>query len=340
MSTPLLKLSPAGLFCPKGEFFVDPHQPVDRAIITHAHADHARKGSRRYLTAAQGRGILATRLGPRASIETLEYGESLTINGVKVSLHPAGHILGSSQVRIESQGEVWVVSGDYKVIPDQTCTPFEPVRCHTFITEATFGKPQYVWPEQTRVFMEIQEWWKENQREGRASILYAYALGKAQRLHAGLDSRIGSIYLHPDVEQLSQEYRLQGVEFPRSTSTRYAIPPFQWDQALLIAPPNAHGSSWARQFGPANAAFVSGWMLIPGMAQRRGFTHGFVLSDHADWNELLTAVTGTGAERVYVTHGEEEPLVNELNQRGIQAAPLAQLNSGLHQASLFSSGAK
>lgn len=336
MSTPLLKLTPAGLFCPPGEFFLDPHQPVDRAIVTHAHGDHARKGSRRYLTAAQGRGILATRLGPRASIETLEYGESLTINGVKVSLHPAGHILGSSQVRIEYRGEVWVFSGDYKVVPDGTCTPFEAVRCGTFITEATFGKPAFVWPDAQQVFGEIHEWWRENQRQGRASILYAYALGKAQRLHAGLDPRVGPIYLHPDVEQLSLEYRLMGVEFPRSTSTRFAIPPFRWNEAMLIAPPSAHGTAWSRQFGPASGAFVSGWNLIPGTPQRRGFAHGFVLSDHADWNELLSAVTATGAERVYVTHGDEEALVRELTQRGIAASPLSQLNSGTYQPALFS----
>lgn len=338
VSTPLLKLSPAGLFCPQGEFFIDPHQPVDRAIITHSHADHARKGSRRYLTASSGRGILAARLGPRASIETLEYGETLSLNGVTVSLHPAGHILGSAQVRIEYKGEVWVVSGDYKVVPDTTCRPFEPVRCHTFITEATFGKPTFVWPDPQQVFTEIHDWWRANQKLGRASILYAYALGKAQRIHAGLDRRLGPIYLHPDVEQLTLEYRLAGVEFPRSTSTRFAVPPFSWSESILIAPPSAHGSAWARQFGPANVAFVSGWGLIPGTVERRGFPRGFVLSDHADWNELLFAVTATGAERVYVTHGDEEPLVRELTQRGLTASPLLQLNSGLHQPSLFSAG--
>ena len=233
MSSPLLKLSPAGLFCPQGEFFIDPHQPVDRALLTHSHADHARRGSRRYLTASAGRGILAARLGQKASIETLEYGETMNLKGVQVSLHPAGHILGSAQVRIEYKGEVWVVSGDYKVVPDRTCTPFEPVRCHTFITEATFGKPSFVWPDQQQVFAEIHDWWRENQREGKASILYAYALGKAQRIHAGLDSRFGPIYLHPDVEQLTLEYRLGGVEFPRSTSTRYAVPPHRWNEAVL-----------------------------------------------------------------------------------------------------------
>jgi len=338
VSTPLLKLSPAGLFCPPGEFFIDPHQPVDRAIITHSHADHARKGSRRYLTAAPGRGILAARLGPRASIETLDYGEELNLKGVRVSLHPAGHILGSAQVRIEYQGEVWVVSGDYKVAPDKTCATFEPIRCHTFITEATFGKPSFVWPDQQQVFDEIHDWWRTNQKAGRVSILYAYALGKAQRIHAGLNPRLGPIYLHPDVEQLTLEYRLADVEFPRSTSTRFAVPPLRWSESILIAPPNAHGTAWSRQFGPANVAFVSGWCLIPGMTQRRGFPHGFVLSDHADWNELLSAVNATGAERVFVTHGDEEPLVKELTQRGLIAAPLSQLNTGLHQPSLFPAG--
>lgn len=335
MKPNLLKLTPAGLFCPQGEFFIDPRQQVDRAIVTHAHGDHARKGCRRYLTVAEGEGILRTRLGPRAEIETVRYGEEQTLNGVKVSLHPAGHILGSSQIRVEFRGEVWVVSGDYKVTPDRTCAPFEPVRCHTFITEATFGKPGFSWPDQEEVFREIHTWWRANQKAGKASILFAYALGKAQRLHAGLDERQGPIYLHPDVEQLTSEYRRNGVEFPRSVSTRVALPPFRWNESIAIAPPSAKGTAWVRQFGETEGAFVSGWMLIPGMASRRGFTKGFVLSDHADWNELLSAIESTGAQRVYVTHGEEEPLVKELTQRGILAAPLTQLNSGFHQPALF-----
>src|SRR5687767_5371536 len=210
----LLQITDHGLYCAAGNFYVDPWLPVERAIVTHAHGDHAAWGSRRYLVADEGKHVFRTRLGPDATIQTLPYGETKDVNGVRVSLHPAGHILGSAQIRMEYQGEVWVVSGDYKLEPDVTCTPFEAVPCHTFITEATFGLPIYRWPSQAEVFADIHEWWRGNQAAGKASVLYAYSLGKAQRVLAGLDTSIGPVYVHGAIAQVNERYRQSGIDLP------------------------------------------------------------------------------------------------------------------------------
>src|SRR5579872_5965471 len=178
----LLDLRADALYCSAGDFYIDPWGAVDRAVVTHAHSDHARPGSRRYLTAGAGEALLRARLGPDVAIQSVAYGEALTLGDVRVSLHPAGHILGSAQVRIEHEGEVWVVSGDYKLAPDSTCAPFEPLRCHTFVTESTFGLPIFRWPAETEVVAAIHSWWRGNQAAGRASLLFAHALGKAQRM--------------------------------------------------------------------------------------------------------------------------------------------------------------
>jgi putative mRNA 3-end processing factor len=207
----VVQVTENGVYCPSGDFYIDPWGPVDRAVITHAHSDHARSGSKQYLTAQPGQSLLRARLGEDTAIEGVSYGEAVSLNGVHVSLHPAGHVLGSSQVRLENRGEVWVVSGDYKLEPDATCAAFEPVRCHTFLTESTFGLPIYRWQPQTRVFEQINAWWKSNQEKGKASLLFAYALGKAQRVLAGVDSSIGPIYTHGAVEKLTQVYRAAGI---------------------------------------------------------------------------------------------------------------------------------
>ena len=300
----LLRPAERGLYCEAGDFFIDPWQPVDRAVITHAHGDHARWGSASYLGSREGEGVLRTRLGPSASIRGVDWGEAVDINGVRVSLHPAGHILGSAQVRVEHRGEVWVASGDYKTDPDPTCTPFELVRCHTFITESTFGLPIYRWTAEREVFEEIRDWWKANRDAGRASVMFAYALGKAQRLLAGLaDADIGPVYTHGAVERLNRDYRDGGV---RLAETKYATAmPRGTDFAgsLIIAPPSAAGSMWLRRFGVVSS--------------------GFALSDHADWPSLLATVEGTGAERVLVTHGSREPLVRWLTERGLDAKAVA-----------------
>jgi putative mRNA 3-end processing factor len=320
VSTPgLLRLTDRGLYCPEGDFYIDPWQPVDRAVITHAHADHARRGSAHYLTSRAGEGVLRQRLGEPASVRAAEYGEPLTLNGVRVSLHPAGHILGSAQVRVESRGEVWVVSGDYKVGPDPTCAPFEPVRCHTFVTESTFGLPVYRWPAQAAVLADVHAWWRANQEAGRASLLFAYALGKAQRLLAGLDPAAGPVYTHGAVEKVNAAYRASGVRLPETLHAAAAPRKGPWDRALVVAPPSAHGSPWARKFGAASTGFLSGWMQIRGTRRRRAVDRGFVLSDHADWPGLLGAIGATGAQRVWVTHGYGEALARWLRGQGLEA---------------------
>ncbi|MEP7066786.1 MAG: ligase-associated DNA damage response exonuclease [Gemmatimonadota bacterium] len=320
----LLRITDRGLYCEAGAFHIDPWQPVERAIITHAHGDHARWGSRHYLASHEGRRVLRTRLGGDASIQTVGYGEPVHLNGVRVSLHPAGHILGSAQIRVEHEGEVWVASGDYKVDPDPTCTPFESVRCHTFITESTFGLPIYRWRSQSEVFAEIREWWSGNARVGRASIIYAYALGKAQRVLAGLvDAEIGSIYTHGAVERLTRDYRDSGIPLPPTRHASEMPRGHDFGGSLIIAPPSAAGSTWLRRFGAVSPAFASGWMQIRGARRRRGVDRGFVLSDHVDWPALLESIAGTGAERVWVTHGFREPVVRWLVERGIDAASVA-----------------
>jgi putative mRNA 3-end processing factor len=287
--------------------------------VTHAHADHARPGSKRYLASREGRGVLARRLGAGASIQTLEWGERLSLDGVSVSLHPAGHILGSAQVRVEHRGEVWVVSGDYKTEPDPTCAPYEAVRCDVFVTESTFGLPIYTWPPQREVFAEIDAWWRSNRDSGRASLLLAYSLGKAQRLLAGIDSAIGPIFTHGAVEAMNDEYRAAGIDLPDTTHVAGAPEDVDWSQALIVAPPAAAGSSWIRRFGDLSTGFASGWMRIRGARRWRSAERGFVLSDHVDWPALGAAIEATEAGRVWVTHGYREATARWLRERGLDA---------------------
>jgi putative mRNA 3-end processing factor len=320
----LLRLAERGLYCEAGDFYIDPWQPVERAVITHGHGDHARWGSARYLSSREGADVLRTRLGASATIRAVEYGEPVDVNGVRVSLHPAGHILGSAQIRVEHRGEVWVVSGDYKTQPDPTCTPFELVPCHTFITESTFGLPVYRWTPDAEVFDGIRAWWRANRDLGRASVLFGYALGKAQRLLAGLsDADVGPVYTHGAVERLNRDYRRAGV---RLAETQYASGmPRGHDFAgsMIVAPPSAAGSLWIRRFGDISTGFASGWMRVRGARRRRAVDRGFVLSDHVDWPSLLATVDATGAERVWVTHGTREPLVRWLTERGVDARAIA-----------------
>ena len=320
----LLRGTDRGLYCEAGDFYIDPWQPVDRAVITHAHGDHARWGSRHYLASAEGSRVLRTRLGADATIEYLEFKQIISRNGVRVSLHPAGHILGSAQIRIEHGGEVWVVSGDYKVDPDPTCSPFEVVPCHTFITESTFGLPIYRWRPQSEVFAEVRDWWSANAAAGRASIIYAYALGKAQRVLAGLiDSSIGPIYTHGAVERLTRDYRESGIALPPTQHASEMPRGHDFGGSLILAPPSAAGSTWLRRFGAASPAFASGWMQIRGARRRRAVDRGFVLSDHVDWPALLSTIEATGAERVWVTHGFREPVVRWLIEHGVDALGIA-----------------
>jgi putative mRNA 3-end processing factor len=315
----LLARTDRGLYCEAGDFYVDPWEPVDRAVITHAHGDHATWGSRAYLTSSEGVGVLRARMDPGANIRGLPYREPISLNGVTVSLHPAGHILGSSQVRIEHRGEVLVVSGDYKTDPDPTCTPFEPVRCHTFVTESTFGLPIYRWPAQEDVFADINRWWRTNAAQGKATLLFGYTLGKSQRLLAGLDPAIGPILTHGAVERMTQAYRDAGIILPPTQYAGTAADKADSTGSIVLAPPHAGGSLWARRFGSHSTGFASGWMVVRGARRRRSLDRGFPLSDHVDWPSLLAAVEATGAGEVWVTHGFTGPVVRWLAQKGIDA---------------------
>ncbi len=280
-------------------------------------------GSRAYLTARSGAALLRKRLGDEATIQTVEYGDTVTLGGARVSLHPAGHILGSAQVRIESSGEVWVVSGDYKLEPDPTCAPFEPLPCHTFVTESTFGLPIYRWPPEREVLADMGAWWRANQEAGKASVLFAYSLGKAQRVLAGIDPATGPIYTHGAVENFCRIYREAGIPLAPAMHAASAPADTDWSRALIVAPPSVHGTpqgtQWLRRFGPLSTAFVSGWMRIRGARRRRSLDRGFVFSDHADWAGILSAVRATGASRVWVTHGYRAPVAEWLKQQGLDA---------------------
>jgi putative mRNA 3-end processing factor len=308
-----------GLYCVPGQFYIDPWRPVDRAVITHAHGDHARMGHGHYLAAASGVGVLKSRLGADIHIDGLEYGARIEHNGVTISLHPAGHVLGSSQVRIEHRGEVWVASGDYKVEPDRTCAPFEPVRCDTFITESTFGLPIYRWEPEQAIFDDINAWWRKNAAEGRCSVIFAYAFGKAQRILSGLDPSIGAIICHGAAEPLNRVYREGGVALPPTVMVT-EVDKAALKSAIVIAPPSAAGSPWMKRFGDYSDAFASGWMQLRGARRRRGVDRGFVLSDHADWPGLMTAIRATEAPRVIVTHGSIPVMVRWLRQAGLDAS--------------------
>ena len=307
-----------GLYCVPGQFYIDPWRPVERAVITHAHGDHARYGHGRYLTAAAGVHVLRSRLG-EITVDGLEYGERIVHNGVAISLHPAGHVLGSAQVRMECGGEVWVASGDYKVEPDKTCAPFEPVRCHTFITESTFGLPIYRWEPEQAIFDDINRWWRKNAEDGRCSVIFGYSFGKAQRILSGLDPAIGPIVCHGAVEPLNRVYREGGVDLPPTLMVS-DVSKADLKRAIVVAPPSASGSPWMKRFGDYSDAFASGWMQLRGARRRRGVDRGFVLSDHADWPGLMSAIGATGAGRIIVTHGSIPVLVRWLCQQGLDAA--------------------
>lgn len=318
----LLITTPSGLYCPRGDFYVDPWRPVPSAVITHAHGDHASPGSNRYLTTTDGLEALRTRLGADAPIQEVAYGARQRFGDVVVSLHPAGHVLGSAQVRIEYGGEVWVVTGDYKTASDPTCAPFEQLQCDTLITESTFGLPIYRWENPSTIFAEVNSWWRENATAGVASVIYAYSLGKAQRLLCGLDASIGPIYCHGAIERMNNVYRKAGVELPSTIYTGATTEKRAWQGAMIVAPTSARGSPWLRRFGEFSSAFVSGWMQIRGARRRRSVDRGFALSDHADWPALVRVIRDSGARRILVTHGAVDPMVRWLNENGWQAAPL------------------
>jgi putative mRNA 3-end processing factor len=319
-----IRLTDKGLYCAAGDFYIDPWTRCAHALITHAHADHARAVADHFTATAESVPVLHKRLGAKRDIRGVEYGERLRIGEATVSFHPAGHVLGSAQIRVETGGEVWVASGDYKRDPDPTCRPFETVPCDTFITEATFGLPAYRWRPGAAVAADILRWWNANRDTGKASVLFCYALGKAQRVLAelaGLTDR--TAYLHGAVAPLVELYRDAGVAMLPTQRVGEQACGASFAGELVLAPPSAAGSRWMRRFGRHATGFASGWMLIRGNRRRRGYDRGFVLSDHADWPGLIRTVEETGARRVLATHGRADVLVRFLRERGIDAAPLA-----------------
>jgi putative mRNA 3-end processing factor len=318
----------AGLLCEAGGFHIDPWQAVSRAVITHAHGDHARPGSAAYLCAYASAPLLRRRFGADAHIESIPYGQATTLGGVRVSFHPAGHVLGSAQVRIESAEGVWVVSGDYKRAPDPTCQAFEPLRCDTFITESTFGLPIYRWDATSAVIDEIKGWWDANAADGRTSVLFCYVVGKAQRILAEL-MRVTdrAVYVHGMMQGMIDVYRESGVAMlpvapviERARGARSAAASFAGE--LVLAPLSARGTPWMRRLGEVSDGFASGLMRVRGVRRQRAFDRGFVLSDHADWPALLETIRETGATRVLATHGHAEPLARFLSERGIESGTI------------------
>lgn len=318
----LIQTTPRGLYCPPGDFYIDPWQPVQTAVITHGHGDHLRQGSARYILARSGQPIARVRLSGDRDITPVDYGHRFKLGATTISLHSAGHILGSAQVRIEHEGRVWVVSGDYKRQPDPTCEPFEPVECEVFISEATFALPVYRWPSTPQVVEEIVRWWRANRERGIASVLFCYALGKAQRVLAELRAFTDeAVHVHGAVKSLVDVYREAGVQMVPTvpaTVERKA----DYRGALILAPPSAAGSSWMKRFGEHSSGFCSGWMRVRGDRRRRGYDRGFVISDHADWPSLVRTCTETRARRVLLTHGYSDALARYLTEQGIEAGAL------------------
>ena len=325
----MITSTPAGLLCEAGGFYVDPWEPVQRAVITHAHADHARAGSRSYLCAAGGETVLRRRISD-AVIEAVPYGRQIAIGETRVSFHPAGHILGSAQIRIEHRGEVWVVSGDYKRQTDPTCAAFEPIRCDTFITEATFALPIYTWDAPSSVIDEIVDWWRANREDGRPSVLFCYVLGKAQRVLAELRNRAdGPIHLHGAVVGMTDSYREAGIAMAPAERITDDLRGKALERSLVLAPLSARGTAWMRRLPRASLAFASGLMRVRGVRRQRAFDRGFVLSDHADWRALLDTVAETGATRVLATHGWSEALARYLaEKRGLDTGTIATAYEG------------
>ncbi|HYF31404.1 MAG TPA: ligase-associated DNA damage response exonuclease [Chitinophagaceae bacterium] len=315
----LIEFTDKGLCCPAGKFYIDPWKPVDKAVITHAHSDHAYAGHQYYLCHHYTKPLLQLRLGDH-HYQSIGWNEPIQINGVTVSLHPAGHIIGSSQVRVEYKGEVWVVSGDYKTENDGLSGQFEPIRCHTFITESTFGLPIYRWKPQEEIFSNVREWIKRNKEAGKTSVLIAYSLGKAQRLLQAAKEVTEDIYVHGAIWNTQEALRLAGWQLPAVKRIYSDTPKEALRSAVVIAPPSADSSPWMKRFTPYAVGVCSGWMQVRGNVRRRNVDAGFALSDHADWNGLLASIKATGAEKVYVTHGFQSAFSRYLNETGIPAA--------------------
>ena len=314
----MLEFRREGIYCVPGQFYIDPWLPVDYAIITHAHSDHARVGMKKYLCHKFTEPILRLRLGTDIKVQTVNYNEILTINGVKVSLHPAGHIIGSAQVRMEYKGKVTVVSGDFKIQDDGLSTPFEPIRCHDFITESTFGLPIYNWLEVSQINQNLVEWVLNNKEKGINSIIIGYALGKAQRIMNAVKD-ISVPYVHYAISKINNAFLENGIQLPAYQTIDFQNKPKDMQGEVIIVPPSLFGSTMLKGIPRAFTAICSGWMQVRGARRWRSADAGFAISDHADWAGLLKAVQETNAQRVYVTHGFKSELSRYLNELGIES---------------------
>lgn len=325
----LLELTPNGLYCPQADIYIDPWKPVANAVITHAHADHSRWGMKHYLAHDLSSEVMRLRLGEDINLETIGYNQTLNKNGVKISLHPAGHIPGSSQVRLEHNGFVVVISGDYKVEADGLCEAFEPVKCHEFVSECTFGLPIYKWESQKIIFDNINAWWRTNAEKGRNSMLFGYSLGKAQRIINNLDYSIGEVFCHGAIYNTNQALLANGLKLPDIPKVTQEIPKTRYQGSLIIAPPSAMGTPWSRKFSPFRTGICSGWMNVRGARRRRAADAGFVLSDHADWEGLVKAIKATECQKVYLTHGNTAVFSRYLEEEEkIEAVELETLFEG------------
>lgn len=314
----LLTFTDKGLYCPQGNFYIDPWKPVDKAVISHAHSDHAKWGNKSYLCHSFTKPILQLRLGDNY-YQTSGWNEPVFINGVSVSFFPAGHIIGSAQVRIEHKDEVWVFTGDFKTENDGLSTPYEPVKCNTFITESTFGLPIYEWRPQEEIFADMKAWIANNRAAGKSSVFIAYSLGKAQRILKPL-AEIGiPIYVHGAVYNVHQTLINSGWQLPEVRKITPETTKEELKACIVIAPSSAEGSPWLKRFSPYATGICSGWMQVRGNVRRKNADAGFALSDHADWDGLLQAVKATGAQKVYATHGFQSAFSRYLREKGIDA---------------------
>nr|WP_295901963.1 ligase-associated DNA damage response exonuclease [uncultured Bdellovibrio sp.] len=311
----LIRATEEGLYCEPGDFFIDPWRPVRQAVITHAHSDHAHWGCHLYYSTEKCAPLLRLRLGEALPIVEKKWNEKFKIGNTWVSFHPAGHILGSAQIRIEYKNKIWVASGDYKRTPDPTCDAFEVVPCDSFISEATFALPVYKWDAGEVTAQKIFDWWQEDPT--RPSLLFCYALGKAQRVLAELKNLTDRpIYIHGAMEAITKVYKDAGVVMAETRSIFDHEKNFPFKGELILAPPSAHRSPWMKRFKEPQTAFASGWMQVRGTRRRKGYEKGFALSDHADWNELNQTIKATGATTVFLTHGRTDVLQRYLTDQG------------------------
>jgi putative mRNA 3-end processing factor len=315
----LIEFRKEGIYCPRAEVYIDPWLPVEKALITHAHSDHARYGHQHYLAHEQSQSVMRLRLGQDISLQTVSYGQKIALNGVEISFHPAGHIPGSAQIKLSYKGLSWVISGDYKTEDDGLSTPIEPVSCHTFVTESTFGLPIFQWKPQAEIMEDINRWWLENRLNDLCSVIFVYSLGKAQRILQNISKDIGNVYVHGAIWNTNEALRNDGFVIRKVEKVSAGLSKHDLKGALILAPPSAMGSPWMKKFSSYRTAIASGWMNISGNRRRRSADIGFIISDHADWDGLNDTIVATGAEEVYVTHGYSEVFSRWLNEKGILA---------------------